>query len=130
MYTLFDYNAEKLPILKYCGCIICVASLLSCFPSYNIAEAYFILLLSCDVPNLEALLMYTLFDYNAKKLPILKYCCCIIYLVILLSCFPSYNNAEAYFIFLLCCDVPNLETLLTYTLTCYIAELFPILKHC
>ena len=54
-------------------------------------------------------------------------CCCFICLVTMLSCFPSYKVADAYFILLVCWDVPNLETLLTNTLTCYIAELFPIL---
>ena len=63
--------------------------------------------------------MYTLFDYLAEKLAILKIAV-VLSVVTLLSCFPFYNIAEAYFILLLCWDVPNLETLLTYTLICYI----------
>ena len=60
---------------------------------------------------------------------ILKNCCFITCLVTLLSYCPIYNVAEAFFL-LFCWDVPNLETLPTYTLSCYIAELFAILKHC
>ena len=134
MDTLFDYIAEKLPILKYCCCIICLVTLLSFFPFYNIAEAYFFFLLCWDVLNLETLLMYTLTCYIAELFSILKHCwwirCLIwkapnleIFLLYYLSCyiaelFPSYNIAEAYFILLLCWDVLNLETL-----TCYNAEL-------
>ena len=70
------------------------------------------------------MLMYTLSFYIAEKLPILEHCRRITWLVTLLSCFPSYNIAEAYFIFLRCWDVPNLKTLLTYTLSYYIAEMF------
>ena len=65
--------------------------------------------------------------YIAENLPILKDSWRITWLVKLLSCYPFYNIAEAYFILLRCWDVPMFETLPSYTLSCYIAELFPIL---
>ena len=95
-YTLSYYNAEMFRILKYCCCITCLVTLLSCSPFYNVAEAYFIFLFCWDVPNLETLLMYTLFDYIAEKLPILKYCCCNICLVTLLRCSQSWNIANVF----------------------------------
>ena len=48
----------------------------------------------------------------------------------MLSCSPSYNIAEAYFNLSRRWDVPNLETLPMYTLSCYIAEIFPVLDQC
>ena len=47
----------------------------------------------------------------------------------MLGCSPRYNIAEAYFILLRSWDNPNLQTLPTYTLSWYIAELFPIWEH-
>ena len=75
--------------------------------------------------------MYTLSHYIAEKLPapILKNCWRITCLVTLLSCSPSYNNAEAYFKLSRCWDIPDLYTLPLYTPSCYIAELFRILEH-
>ena len=55
--------------------------------------------------------MYNLSYYIAGKLPILK-------------------NTDVLPVLLHCWAVPNLETLLTYTLSYYIAELFLILEHC
>ena len=42
----------QLAILKNCWRITCLITLLICFPSYNIAEAYFKLSRCWDIPNL------------------------------------------------------------------------------
>ena len=54
MNTLSYYIAQKLPTrnFKKFWRITCLDTLLSCSPSYNIAEAYFKLSRCWDIPNL------------------------------------------------------------------------------
>ena len=83
-----------------------------------------------EVPKLETLLTYTLSHYIAEMFPTLKHCWRNTCLVTLLLCSHSWNIAKAQLILLLFWTVPKFETLLTYTLSCYIAEKIPIWKHC
>ena len=110
IYTPSFHIAEKSPTLKYCWCIPCPATLLSCSQFWNFADVYHIFL-------------------HCWKFSTLKVCWGNTYLLILLLCSPSYDIASADLIFLRCWDVPKIGTLLRYTLSCYIAKLFPILRQ-
>ena len=88
--TLSHYNAEMFPNLRHCwkySCILdCILSLHTISsPSYNIAEAYLVLLHCWAIAISKILLMYILPPCSAKMLPILKHCRRISRLVTLLS---------------------------------------------
>ena len=117
-------------ILKYCFCITCLVTLLSCSLFYNVSGTYFIFLFCWDVLNLETLPTFTPSCYIAELFPILKHCWGILYPVTLLRCSQSWNNADVYPDLLHCWADPNLKTLLMYSVCYYMAELYPILVHC
>ena len=113
--------------------------LLSHILSFYIAQLFTILKNSWRYPvvihcwkalNLEVLLTYTLSYYIAELFLITKHCRCVPSHNILLKSSQSLNLDDVQLVFLLCWAVPNLKTMLTYTLSYYMLELFLILKHC
>ena len=154
MYTLLHYTAELYPIIKHCWRLYNVITLLSdsqfflpwwAIPNlntpcpltllgwsekWNKAELYVVILHCWSVPSRIRKLKHILPYYIAELFPILKNGWSLHCLIILLSYSPSKKNANVNVVLLHCCDIANLRTLLTYTLSCYMAELIPILKHC
>ena len=137
-----------IPNLKTCQHIPCHITMLSCSPPYIFADAYPVFLYCCVIPNLKTLFLFTLSYHMAENFPILKRCWFVACLFTLLRCsqcwnnvditlsdyidasFPSCNTAEAYLLLLSCWAIHSLQTLLISTLSFYLAELLPILKHC
>ena len=113
------------PILKHCWRIHCLFRLLRCSQSQNIADVYLVFLHCWAIPNPKTSLMYFLYFYNAEMLAMLNYCRRIPWLFRLLRFSQSWN-----LVILHCWIVPNFLNLMSHTLSFYIAELFPILKHC
>ena len=123
---------------SFCWTVPNLITFLSHILSYFIAELYRILthcwgkskiitLHRWTIPNLNTMLRYTLPCYIAELFPNLKHSSSITCLITLLRCSQSWNIADVYLVFLDWWDFPNLETLLTFTLSYYIAELFLIL---
>ena len=135
-------------ILKCCWCVPFLRTLRRPSQCLNIADMNPIVLLCWAVPQLKTLLRHFSTYYNGELFQHLRHCWYIafpitllgcsqekycIFLpchITLLSCSPSHNIAEAYFVLLQCWTIPNIETLLMYTLSCYIAELFQNMKPC
>ena len=136
---------------------VCQITLLSPSPSYNIAEAYPVLLDCWARPNLKILLMFSLPYYIAELFQILQKCWCRHCLITLLSwdqfqniavLYPvssfgwksqSWKIVDLYPVLLQSLDVLNLETLLA--ILCHITlprsspsynigEAYLVLSHC
>ena len=129
-YYLSCYFAALLSFLKHCWERYCLIRLLRRPRFWNIADVHRVLLNCSSVPHLKTLLRLIYSSYTDEKFPIAEKCWRISCLVAMLSCSQFWNFADAYSIYLHCWEFPNLETMLTHTLSCYIAELIPILKHC
>ena len=82
------------------------------------------------VPNLNELSTFTLSCYNAEVFPILEHCCCVPCFIIWLRDSHTWNIPDLYPVSLQGWDIPNLETMLLYTLSNFKSEKFPFLKPC
>ena len=123
-YTLSYYIAGLLLILYPCWVMFCVITLLSDSEPENTVDVYSVFLHCWKAPNLETLVMYYLACYIAELFPIFKLYWGIFYFITLLRCSQSWNTANVYTVLLHCWAVPKLETLVTYTLSYYIAEIY------
>ena len=110
----------------------------SCSQSYEIAEAYLVLLHCWAFSNFKTLLMFCLPYYIAESYLVLLHCWaqsnftqgwCIPCLFTLLRSCQSCNPADVNRDLFHCSDFLNLKTLLRHILSYYIAEMFPILER-
>ena len=121
-YYLSCYFTALLSFLKHCWERYCLIRLLRRSRFLKIADVHRVLLNCSSVPNLKILLRHIYSFYNVEKFPIAEKCWRISRLVAMLSCSQFENFLNVYLIVLHCWEVPNLETLLTYSLSCYIAS--------
>ena len=113
---------------KNSWCIHWPFTLLRCSQSWSNADVYLVFVHCCDNPNLTTKLTHTPSFYVAELFLILKPCWSLQSLYIA-GLFPLLKHCWQYSVISCCWAVPHLITLLTYTLSWYIAGLLAILKQ-
>ena len=148
MYTLAFYISVKFPTLKLWWRDTCLfyfvvlftilkqwwgrsylITLLRSSHFWSIADVNPVLLRCCPVPTVKALLRHILPYYTADKFSFLEHCWRKTCLVPMMRSSNFRNIADVYRVLLQCWALPSNKNLLRCTLSFYISEKFPILKH-